>query len=371
MPGYAANLVRSGARSLSTRGRSYASPASLATLRGTTGKQAIPETPGVNTKSGVVQAPVSRLSSAIETAQTKSSGIVSQVRAETPFTISAVIPERTFSRSALPFQPSPESQNPMQAQLPASRPAKPEPPRSDAGHIKPVSASDSRTASVLTSRQHQENFHDGNAAEESYIAIPPVPAMTSSGKPAIGNSSLQPDLKGPDSANKGFYHGRPIRVEHLDPAANPASLLQQERPASSEKKSASVAKNPASPAARVGEQTTGYLSLRGTPRISVPTGRDVPVPAAEKRPETMDQPSIFSPRSAPGSPPSTHESVFAAAKRNSAREGRQSEGPRLSIGLLEVQIIQEPSAAPEKRAQPRSPGHEQDDLERSYIRLIG
>ena len=259
----------------------------------------------------------------------------------------------------------------MQAQLPASRPARPEPQKNDAGHMtQPVSVTDSRPSAVV-SRQNQEKFRDENAAEEGDIAIPPVPAKTSSGKPVIRNGSLQPDLKGPDSTTKGFYHGRPIRVEHLNPAANPASLVQQERPASSEGKTASAAGNPPSPATRVGQQPTGYLSLRGTPRISVPTGKEVPVPAAEKRPQTMEQPSIFSPQSAPSSPPSSHESVFAAAKRNSAREAKQSEGPRLSIGLLEVQIIQEPSAAQEKRAQPQSPGHEQDDLERSYIRQIG
>ena len=219
----------------------------------------------------------------------------------------------------------------------------------------PVSVTDSRPSAVV-SRQNQEKFRDENAAEEGDIAIPPVPAKTSSGKPVIRNGSLQPDLKGPDSTTKGFYHGRPIRVEHLNPAANPASLVQQERPASSEGKTASAAGNPPSPATRVGQQPTGYLLFAAHRAYPCPRGRKFLFRQQRKDPQTMEQPSIFSPQSAPSSPPSSHESVFAAAKRNSAREAKQSEGPRLSIGLLEVQIIQEPSAAQEEKSSATKPG---------------
>jgi len=93
----------------------------------------------------------------------------------------------------------------------------------------------------------------------------------------------------------------------------------------------------------------------------------------EKRPETAERSSIFSLRPALSAPLTAHESVFAstAAKRPPGRDERQPEGPRLSIGLLEVQIIQESSTAPQTRTQQQSPLHEQDNLERSYVRQIG
>ena len=82
-------------------------------------------------------------------------------------------------------------------------------------------------------------------------------------------------------------------------------------------------------------------------------------------------PLVFSPR-LPVGRPVEHESAFAPAeaRRNAARQEKQPEGPRLSIGLLEVQIIQEASATPQTKL-PSSPSGEREDLERSYVRHIG
>ncbi|MGE5205791.1 MAG: hypothetical protein ACM3PW_09250 [Chlamydiota bacterium] len=202
----------------------------------------------------------------------------------------------------------------------------------------------------------------------------PAVAPTPSEEPEIDTSPVQVMLMTPEPARQGFYHGRHIRIEHSSPAPNPTVALLQQRPGPAQpgRPAQSNMKEGASPIARTGKPAAATAPSQDIPRIAASQKNSAAATPAGNR-EMAGSPVAFSPRQPAGPPVSEHESAFALApvRRTAPREEKQPEGPRLSIGLLEVQIIQEPSQVPQTKTPSSGLPGEHDDLERSYVRPIG
>lgn len=385
MPGYAANLVGSGARKLTTRGRTYAA-ATITLLRASRGKQTSPETsvanavPPADISASISQDQHSPTTPVAAPQTRESNGAVFQVKAEMPieFTPGQIVrtPERDPVASASPAQLRPASEASTQASPRPLVPVKPDSARNEAETATlPQETIDPLRVAAATSRHSTASTRDENIGHKKQTDSQAATAASPSEKPDI--ISRAQETMAPNAASHGAYHGRRIRVEHSNPVTNPAVALMQQRPAaaySSDATPTTNAKELIPRSTRPAEQATGFLASRSIPRISTPAQGDAPAIATTgKIAEVVDRPSLSSPRPAAGSPTSAQESSFAtaAARRHASREDRQPEGPRLNIGLLEVQIIQEVSEAPPTRTQPRGLANEQDVLERSYIRQIG
>jgi len=383
MPGYAANLVRSGARNLTTRGRTYTA-ATVTLLQASRGKQVSPEAsvtnaaPAPGVSASISQGQHSPATPVAAPQNSESSGAVFRVKAEMPvaFTPEQAVQtsERRTLTNASAVQPLPDSEAATQASPRAFVPV--DPPRSDARTpTLPLETVDPRRVAAATLRHHTANTPAENIGHNKQTESEQAPAASPSEKLEI--ISLAQEVMAPNAASRRLYHGRRIRVEHSSPAMNPAVALMQRRSASAHSPDAASktnAKELTPRPARPAEQPSGLLASRSVPRISAPAQGDAPaISTMGKMAEVVDRPSLSSPRPVASPPLSAHESPFAtaAARPRASREERQPEGPRLSIGLLEVQIIQEASEAPQPKTQPRSLANEQDVLERSYIRQIG
>ena len=374
MPGYAANLVRSGARSLTTRARSY-SAAAVTMLKSTRAEQAA-EASGVNAVEThpMVSARTRQPSSSLSSVPVAANAIASTSSLQSAVTPAALPPAQTIHTShqsfSVPNQPSSGHHDSAQAPFSVSTAAV----RHEAQkYDKIADATLSPASSPMMAAAPRVSTRE-NTDQQRQVG-PSSRAATSSEHADTGISSSDPESPVPNSASYGAYRGRRIRVEHSNATPNPAAVFRKPDRASalSTSSTAAGAGELISPVPRAPGQPAGVLASRGVPRISAHTQTDASPAVIEKRPETAERSSIFSLRPALSAPLTAHESVFAstAAKRPPGRDERQPEGPRLSIGLLEVQIIQESSTAPQTRTQQQSPLHEQDNLERSYVRQIG
>jgi len=378
MPGYAANLVRSGARGLTTRRRSYAAATLSTMLRSTPANEPRSEAPGVAAGEPTPTAVGDRATilgpSVTRAHRVETSGAAFQSRSEVsaaspPSQTSRATEERDPSVIVAAMQPEPwkiPSAPPHAAATVSLRPGPAKTADNDMASV--VEDGDARrglsAAAILPQHRPIHTGDEENARRENLSGSSPIMVVTEKQE-----SEILPPQPATDSTKHGFYHGRRIRVEHSTTGPNPTVVgLQQRSPATPAPAPAVLSAKEHAPPGRSGEQAHEVPS-RSTPRITAPAQANAHLPAvAGSKPETAARSSVFSVLPAAAAP----EPAFTpAAKRNSAREERTSDGPRLSIGLLEVQIIQEPSEAPQTRTPTRSPAHEHDDLERSYVRSIG
>jgi hypothetical protein len=377
MSGYAANLVRSGARALTTRRLSYAAAALSTVLRETrAGQERTPAAslaePMFAALAGTAHRGLANLSSPRQHVET--AGAVVQQQPEPLLTASQLGtgPEIDFSAclSAPLVQPE---QKPAPQHKPDQGTRGPRSKMERDGSTAAPQATDARLAASASSGQNRSSRVQGEDAPRSMRFGAPPHAAPVSERPEP-DVSTEPALIAPEPARHGIYHGRRIRVEHSAQAPNRAATLDLPRsaPALPDNTTRRKGKEPALSTVSLGDHAARAVPSQLAPRVSSAAQMNS-IGASEPSQQGSQGPSLsFSTRSAAAPPTSAHALTLAPAepRRSSSREAKSSEGPRLSIGLLEVQIIQDPSPAPQTRP-PSHSSSEHDDLERSYVRHIG
>src|SRR5512146_891527 len=261
MSGYAANLIRSGARGLTTRRKSYAAATLSTVLRSPRDRQAPAEAPatGPGELAHTVLADVSHQH--LGTSSAAPMRKVEAVRmAAQPLQDAPALPPVQISLPAVQLEPSFNV-----PPVPQSGTTHPKPALTHLPYATPAATPPTSPKSMIAEKKPSV---PGRATDVR--GTTPAVAPTPSEEPEIDTSPVQVMLMTPEPARQGFYHGRHIRIEHSSPAPNPTVALLQQRPGPAQpgRPAQSNMKEGASPIARTGKPAAATAPSQDIPRIA-------------------------------------------------------------------------------------------------------
>lgn len=406
MPGYGANLVQSGARNLATQPGSRAAGVHFAAQRvrqapatGSLSKGDRESPLPASTRPPQAVSPSSLRPPTTRTGQSSVTASMQHTNQKAQMEASSSALPTTLGSSGQGL-----GQNDDDAAASPRADALPHGPSS----LLPGWETTDSPRPLVEQTQYEAQSQDASSGRQR-IAPATAPSAAFPRKPRIEFSYSETALTTSDSASHVAYQGRRIRLEGASSLPSPAtaSPLQQRRaslpivpmPDESGAVRNAAGMHPEQESGDFAARTSDHADKKSNPLrppmvFSRPRARPLVVAhentfaplTADRNADQPEGPQLSTGSQAGGSrlpmvplratpaPLPAHESVLApqTTNRTAHRAEKQHEGPRLSIGRLEIQIIQEGQENPAaQNVAPRGFADELDHLERSYVRQIG